>query len=293
MNARSWSCIAACLLVAGCAVNRPGTVGSASGTSNLTSAPIPEPSLTNTSIWTAPLQDSGIVFNGCDQVETGMPYPGNTSPAHPPGNWTGAVSSGGAGTDFYLWLVACQRVHIGPFERPLRMIIEHHDNMTTPSACRTGNWNYFSVLNAIYVDDDEVAAWMRREIGMPAHHADIHHDVSPGKISKVSWSWTPDGGQTSDTTLTQVNDHNASDGFTYRIVWVNAGKLVMWHFTTTEEVAQPPPGIIPGHMRSPMLPAKYGEFFPGLGQYESHIDYDGRLIRFNDEWCKEPIDPYP
>jgi len=48
-----------------------------------------------------------------------------------------------------------------------------------------------------------------------------------------------------------------------------------------------------GHMRPPMLFAQYAEAYAGPADVHDSETMTGRIYRFNDENCKEPIDPYP
>ncbi|MES2155108.1 MAG: hypothetical protein V4510_08235 [bacterium] len=223
--------------------------------------------------------------------ETSETWPGSTNPGGPPANWSG---TSGPGSELGVALFDCARVQWGPYERPLQFILELHTNMTTPAACRRGQFDNFYILNAIYVDDANVTRFLRDELGFPALNTAINVTFQGDKMAA---SWRPEGGEVSEVQDQRLHAYDSPESIIRRVAWETHGHVSLLDWTAASQTAQP--GVVPatGHMRPPMLQSKMGDpYIGGRGGFDGFTDdteVEGHLYRFNDDQCKAPIDPYP
>ncbi len=226
-------------------------------------------------------------------MTTGVTWPADTNPARPPANWS--ADQGGVGSDLSLYLLSCERFNWGPFERPLKMILELHTNMTPPASCTKGSYEYFQVLNSIWVDDPQVATFLASNLSLPVHLSAITMQTAgtPGLTFTANWSWRPETGQPSDVATTIALGYETHGSARERIAWVAQGRVSLLDMQQTLSGYLPEAVLTPGHMRPPMLLSKMGDPYPGDGDLYSSGDVEGTLYRFADDQCKEPIDPYP
>ncbi|MES2155115.1 MAG: hypothetical protein V4510_08270 [bacterium] len=190
---------------------------------------------------------------------------------------------------------SCQRFHLGPFERPLNFVLELHTNATLPVTCKKGSWELFQYVNGLWTDDADVVTFLATQLGLPAHMATVA--VETGGVAGVSfnatWTWTPESGQTSDVSTGQILAKQAGSTDTERLAWVTAGKVSLLDLKITRANYLPQEIATPGHIRPPMLASALGDPYPGIGGIAGSGDVEGHLYRFNDDQCKQPIDPYP
>ncbi|MES2155908.1 MAG: hypothetical protein V4510_12305 [bacterium] len=281
--------LAAALLAAGCtAPGGPGPTSThpASPTSNASNATQPGPVA-------PPAPEMDVQFttwNQCRMLVTSVSWEGSTSPAHPLASWGG---TGGTGSESGIQFFDCQRFNWGPFERPLRFILEGHTNQTVPEQCKLGDWFFFASLNAIYVDDPQVVAYMASNLSLPARHASM--TVTYGDT--VHLVWQPDGGEQSEVSITALRLQNTTDDVKHRLAWAKEGRVTLLDWHESGDLAWPVFTPATGHMRPPMLNAKLGDPYVGnRGGFDGFTDdteVEGHMYRFNDDQCKEPIDPYP
>ncbi len=235
------------------------------------------------------------MWNNCVGLDTAMVWAEGMNPAHPPGTWP--PEPGGIGSESRIQARACERMSLGPFERPVRFILNTHTNETMPDSCRLGGkWDYFDALAAIYIDDPAVVNYARNELQMPAFYANMSYvyDKQPAAWT-MTWSWAADGGERSDiqTSVAAPNIYPTDDPITYRYAWVSGGHVSLLDFKTSARQLGPPTTAVPGHVYSPMIEARQGSPYLGTGEISDGVDAQGTLHRFNDDQCKDPIDPWP
>ncbi|MES2154297.1 MAG: hypothetical protein V4510_04100 [bacterium] len=229
-------------------------------------------------------------WNECIGMGAAFTWPGNTAPLPPPGNWS---ANEGPGSDTIVDFNACQRIGWGPFERPVKILLELYTNSSFPEACRHGSFGYARIVHAVYLDEPVMAAYLRRELGLPAYAATMNYSLEKGSAWTMRWTWTPDGGQTSDVQVSHLASQDSGSPETYRLVWFTHGHVTMMDLLTRYHNPGQTLGAAPGHMRPPMIDAKMGDPYLGTGEMWDATSYTGTVYRFNDEFCKEPIDPYP
>jgi hypothetical protein len=220
-------------------------------------------------------------------MDTRFIWPGETGPGKPPGNWS---KGQGEGSSVGLKLIECKRFSWGPFERPVSFVAEVHDNINPPADCRNGTWGSFWALNKFYVNDTQVARYLLETYGLPAVHANITvTDKNTNGIRTTNWQWTPNGGNTSEVSSSEVDAYGQDVTDIERWVWIPDGHVHFLDWEYTETLNEGDLTVTPGHMKPPMLYAGAGpDPYVGVGSFLARVNVSGQIKIFGDEECKQP-----
>ncbi|MEA3204239.1 MAG: hypothetical protein QOI63_1919 [Thermoplasmata archaeon] len=260
MTSSSTSALLACLLLAGCAAAPPHA------------SPAPP---------VDPPRPTGLELSGCtgwDAVST--PLPGAAAPGQAPPGWeprTNAMPS------VILTALACSRLALGPFERPVRLLLETHERATPPPAC-WGNLPY-GIVASVWVDDVEVAGYLVDRLGLPAHAT--RFEEAPGPAPGLrTWTW---GDPAARSSLTLDGQDAAAVGGPQRnLLWPRGdgiGRLTLALHADSPLESLPTTGT----MQPPMLLAgSPGGAFTGTAYWYPHLTASGALALFKDRSCLEP-----
>lgn len=158
-----------------------------------------------------------VSFSGCTGWQSGAYWVGaNPPPANPP-SW-GTDSPAGSRVVMEAW--TCERIGIGPFERPVSMVLEYTDAFSPPAACRGTSANYSLISWAI--NDTELVDYFAA-LAAPAYHAQIiHSQQSLQAVETHEWSWGPPGQTPSTMTIVDDDNQVLAARPTFRYFWATA-----------------------------------------------------------------------
>jgi hypothetical protein len=117
---------------------------------------------------------AGIFLDDCkDGITNGGLFPAQAFPqATPPTGWS---PQSPPLIQVELQILSCQRISVGPFERgPVHLLFETHDNFSPPDSCaKAAGGDYYSALalTQFWIDDAEIAGYLRTKFGLPAQEA--------------------------------------------------------------------------------------------------------------------------
>ena len=194
-------------------------------------------------------------------------------------------------------LRSCERVSVGPFERgPINLFYETHTNRQVPASCAEGgDYTNTGVLHRIWVDDAEIAHYLRTTYLMPANFATISlAEVASDAIVDFRWTVELPGSEPSEL----VYHHFPENGYpqrefpSFRYFWASGPESVSYMDTATEThtVGVEEPSIVEGTLRAPLLYANPGtERFVGYGGAGIDGYVHGEIHLFKDTQCSEPL----
>ena len=255
------------------------TPASASGTNQSTGNPIPK-------------TNSALRWNDCVGLGSLFTGPAATAPTGsevPPG-WaqtTGDISSMQINT-FH-----CNRVSIGPFERPVTGMTESHNKITVPPQCIAFNPDIIDVdvLVALWVDDAQVAGYLHSTYGMPVRIAKFDYAAdTTTPVEQRTWSWSSDNSTPSRLTMPFVPGSNTPGSFTLRMMWHNGTAVSALDYSEVSTVQNNVDALASyGLLQPPMLYARTAPF-PYVGRADTWTgDITGTIYRFGDLECKKPL----
>lgn len=232
-----------------------------------------------------------IAWNECHGIGATMSYYGNVINVDqgktPPGWEPDATED----NRYYFMVNRCERVSIGSFERgPIHFLLEAHGGVEPPPACLEfdDEPNDVKVLLGLWVDDQELAAFLRDTYGMPAQVGTMQLDVTPqGDAETHQWTWELEGSEAS--TLVGIHPGGMEGASTYldRLVWNNGVGVTMLDFHEDSVLPYQPFPTAQGILAPPMA---YGEGtarpFAGLASVWKESDHYGPIARFGDFECE-------
>ncbi len=241
-----------------------------------------------------PLQVPAFIsWNECQGTGASIPYAnalmldeGET----PPG-WEPSPDQ----NDFYsFYLNVCQRISLGSFERgPTMMLIETHNGVNPPPACAEFNADYgeFSVLLSIWVDDPEVAQFLRDTYGLPVRLGTASVEVTEaGDESVYKWTWQNGTSGQSELTVVHPSGTTGRTPFVSRIAWHNGTGVSLLDL---KQDLMLPHTFFPTAQGTLAPPMRYAERTPGpivgLTSVWKAGDFYGPFYRFGDLECKQPV----
>lgn len=181
----------------------------------------------------------------------------------------------------------CQQLTEGPLERgPVSIQLESHQNFEVPPGCQDATTPRIEVLSNLFVDDADVASYLREQWGLPAVAADIPWASSTvNDVREVAVTWQPAGHNASSLRVTQGRFlEPALLPSTLRLVWYN--ETSMWYGDQHTEAltnwlaAQ-------GNLAEPML---YHEVagtphYLSDGAVVSDVEFSARFVEYGDNQC--------
>ena len=283
--------VLAVVLLSGCSGTRhPGTAtgiptNSAIGHSASTSSQ-PEP----TANATLALIPRHLEANNCTYQGTVFTWPTAIAPGSYPPGWDPPTP---IATNIILDLYNCQRIALGRFERPVQIITESHTKESIPEQChKGGNFGVDNILNHAWVNDRELALFLKQSFGMPADYADISTtDDSNAAALHATWNWKQDGFAGSSLDLKNPHTSTSSSSIDLRLSWWNG--TVLGAIDLAQSGQYPDPGsntVATGNMEAPTLQASTGvKQWVGGGTWATSFQMSGQIMLWSDPGCKHPI----
>jgi len=150
------------------------------------------------------------------------------------------------------------------------------------------------VVNALYVDSAPIADFLSTVLHMPAYNATIAVSLTnQSGLRQFAWSWMVPGGAESHLVGGDVVGPATPTSWNDRLVWIVHGKVSFWDQAAVANKYRGQQDAAYGQLRPPMLYAPTAPYYAGAATLYDSLDITGHLYRFDDEFCKHPIDPYP
>ena len=125
-------------------------------------------------------------FEGCKAFDAYLAIPRPLAKGNTPEGWE-PMDRTNPLADYQSQGFMCDKFSLGPFERgPIFFIADMHDVADIPLACGqpgTGRGNV-DILNALFVSDPDVAAFMNRTYNMPVLAAAVQYSNDKRETSK-------------------------------------------------------------------------------------------------------------
>lgn len=190
----------------------------------------------------------------------------------------------------------CERVSVGPFERgPVNLFYETHNNRRVPGPCAEGEYANTGVLQTIWLDDAEIADYLRTVYLMPAQFASISlTKVDAGMTIDFLWTVELPGSESSELVYRHIpdNDYGQREYPSFRYFWASAPDAVSYMDTKTEThtVGEEEPTVVEGTLKPPLLYTNLGmERFVAYGGGGIDGYVHGEIHLFKDTQCSDPL----
>lgn len=245
-----------------------------------------EPATNNASVGPPTLQLNGC--SGWDAFWDFLPSSQVPTTNTPPG-WERTDPAPTTGTG--VLVLRCEKIGVGPIERgPVTMMIDRHWNVDVPATCKqdAAAGTTFGVLAKLYVDDQEVADYLRQAFGMPTGLLTMDFaESAAGPIIQHDVRWTADGGAESHLTLVQ-DSTSVNHAQAYRTYWTVGERLVRWQLDL--KLDGPDYANRPGRgtVAAPMLMAQVSETFVGVADWFPSITGPSSVQFYEDYRCEAP-----
>ena len=209
-----------------------------------------------------------------------------------PNGWEADASK----NDIYQVMVnQCARVSVGPYERgPASFVVEMDNAVLPPPACERFNAGYddVHVLYSLWVDDAEVANYLKTTFNMPVRLGTITPDVKDsGNGQLQTWTWQESGSDTSTLAGLRPGGPEGNATFLDRIAWKVGAGVSFLDLRRNTILPYVPGATAEGVLAPPMRYAQHGsEPFAGLASVWSESDHFGPIYRFGDTQCEQPLD---
>lgn len=185
----------------------------------------------------------------------------------------------------------CERISWGPFERgPVHMLWELHSNVDAPDPCYVGEWNSFRVLQALWIDDAEIAAYVNSTYGAVTKVAQFQDmDERTSTSQEVEWTWSVDGQPKSTIRYTQGNSTAYVAPIMERILWTSGNSVWMFNFMQERMFTNTQTYLTPGELHPPMLWSETGATtYVGRGVAYVSATLSASILKFSDLACTKP-----
>lgn len=276
------------LLAAGCTSPASGPTddgteaGPTAGSEPVSGAPLPPPDVGDVA-----LIDQAH-WSDCWGIYSHFIWPGTMAPGGHPDGWEPEATY--YATEVRLIAMECSRLSWGNLERgPIRFVVEYHNNHGVPDACRaeSGPIQYW-LLNALWVDDQQVADELRAEEGLPTVFAPIELDIGDvGSLLQRTASWQ---GSTLESYQESASATTTSMGAPKRLFWPNAAGGITWmDFDVEAQTPDYGDRLTRGTMQDPMLMAGVGPAYAATGGAFDDGSMGGEIARFQDLKCERPV----
>lgn len=283
------------LSVAGCSGKKPEATTSPSPTDSMSASNSGSESASRTSSGgpePAGNTTAEIILNDCTSWRIVRQFVGTPSPGSPPPGWQPADPSALI-TGIEVHGIRCNRVSVGPFERPLQLVLEMHTNVTYPESCLEGADPFAvpAVLQSLWVDDPTVAQYFALTFGMPVHAATFTPmDTGAQGVAAYSVSWGESGQPASMmTTLDDTADVSGAL-LPYRLAWAIGNQVRFLDLTTSMDSPLMNQRASAGQFQEPMLLAAVdGGNYAGSGSWYTNYQAAATVHLFGDLFCKDPL----
>lgn len=220
--------------------------------------------------------------------------PGATAPGERPPGWNPAPS-GTAFTGQEIQAYQCNRISLGAFERgPIHLMFEDHGNADFPPKCKENapEFPVFGIVTHIWIDDAEVAAYLRTEYGAPVLLGQFNEtSQDAGTLTLRTWTWAVEGGQPSKITVPDDKENQELIGLFSRLFWANgtAGLVQLDLPPKDHGPAQPFPAY--GTMQPPTEFAedRAGVFAEATAKWYPERSAAGTFTLYSDLKCEHPV----
>jgi hypothetical protein len=286
------ACLFAALALAGCTTAKSKDTVTHLGTSN---SPPSSPTLTTTG--TGPIATGypkTVQWDSCKGWDTGFHYP----PGKPPGathdpNWTDPTVN--VFTTVITRARDCDRVSWGPFERPVRMILEQHDFLQVPESCQPANnvtgFVGMTELSSLWVNDSALANFLKQTYpGMPVYYSpiDVSDQATGGLIDHV-WTWGLEAQNKSKLNTLEDSAPPGQSSDNYRLFWYSDTGVSFMDLTDVFSFPAETNRATYGTVYPPMLWGHLATNYASYGDWEGKSTMSGTISVFHDHQCKQPV----
>lgn len=231
-----------------------------------------------------PLQ---LILDSCIAIETLRHVLSDVVGATPPPTWGPGPTPA---TELRIEIFDCERLSIGPFERgPVQFLVEIHDNRDPPETCR-GDYTSSEIITQVWVNDPELADYLRRDLGLPASSAAINRSTQQtGEIETFTWTFEREGSPMSrlETIKTRPSDTDAR--YLLRRFWVNEREGISYmDFEATYQRTNGEWPLATGTVADPFLHWPGYTTFVGTANILDPSSVVAPIGRFSDLKCEQP-----
>jgi hypothetical protein len=168
-------------------------------------------------------------------------------------------------------------------------MLEIHTDGEPPAACKQGHPNGNFIVSRLWINDIDVAAYLKSTFGLPAENAAMgFQQTTTGALVENHWTFGVPGQQASDLTTRRVLSNDSYAPQQTRYFWHNqANGTSYMDFSETWHYSQADPQAINGTLHDPLLYGKVGSFLSRGNQFVD-TDVSAQVIQFRDTQCKEP-----
>ena len=206
--------------------------------------------------------------------------------------WTGSLPNGWADDELVMsivYAIDCERISIGPFERPAKLVWQEQRNPIEAGACAEGAIDQLNYLQAMVVDDEALSAFLRTAVQIPLSAAAIRREIESAPPHNIErWAFGPVD-QQSELDVANVTDPFSSTVLPVeRLAWVNQlGGISFIEYNMTRD------GGLLETSRAKLL----APFHRGTGLEEAvatggpmwNFELSGSIHHFRDLACLEPV----
>ncbi|MCA1811285.1 MAG: hypothetical protein LC623_04655 [Halobacteriales archaeon] len=224
-----------------------------------------------------------IVFDDCTSWDAYPLVGGPLSPAGnlPPGWEPSQDNLGGPGVRG----VDCKTLTVGPFSGPARLVWEINARLTIPTDCRGEPFSERGFLNALYLEDAGLAAYLNLTYGMPVYVSKLDSAAQNlgGILHTVSWG--PVGMAPSQVRI--MEDTSTAKGPSpLDLYWQKGTGIVNLRATTDSDGPLFGNRLATGEIKPPMQLASYmNGNFTGSGDWYPTFHAEGEFRIYSDLQC--------
>lgn len=190
----------------------------------------------------------------------------------------------------------CHRISVGPYERgPIHLVLESFGLGTVPDGCVPHNATAslsVDALHALWVDDDQVAAFLKQEFpGLPVYAADIQtSNTTTGALSSHDWSWGEHGKPASTLHVLDEGNRRPLDVVVgFRFFWFpSASDATFLDFIEQGRDPASTNRPVYGMLQPPTIYSATAPDYAGPGDWFDQGDAAGSFQAFGDLACKQP-----
>ncbi len=227
------------------------------------------------------------VMDDCDTWSAGVYIRKELHPATVPPEWRINNTFGLADIAYWVW--DCHRVNAGDLERPLRWIVETHGRAKPPAACEDPSDDYWWLINRIWTDDEQAAAYLSPRLDFPIEVAPIaiSRDSLDGMQTMAQWG---PAGQVSSLAWEWSDDPSGLTTRQWAYYWFTEAGVARADFQamnmkgTNLKTFKVTGTIAPGLLYHEAL----GEHFVGIGDPWNQ-QYDVTVTYYEDLLCEQPV----
>jgi hypothetical protein len=171
-------------------------------------------------------------------------------------------------------------------------MFEGHDNATAAPRCLETEYNLPFILNALWIDDAEIGAYLNSTYGMPVRIAAFTSTNVTGSPAEADFRWSVDNGPENHLFARDLNIDPSAGRYISKWIWTHAGGITYLDLDKTLFTSSYEQQVAPGELYPPMLYREAVPSSPYIGTVVLHqnVDATGKIFRFNDYMCEEPAD---